>query len=287
MKIKILIGIIVILLICASCELVGPRRPGDTEPEVVEYHKGTDGLVLEIREGRPPKKIWPESEFIIEVILRNKGAYDIKSGKVNLHGFNPRYVVPSESKDRIDIMHGRSPGYPEGDLAVIQFDETNILAPPGKEALSFTVSAEYDYATELGEEVCVSPELNPIVKTKETICEVKEISLTSQGAPVAFTKINELPSFKAGKLNLKFIFDIENKGKGEILGNITLSDVSLGGRPLSCDEDTFKLNEDTKTEKIKCEIDIDRPTGPYLSFIFAKLSYEYKTKLDGKIDIIK
>ena len=287
MRKKILIGIIVILLICSGCELVGPKRPGDTEPRVVDYHKGTDGLVLELREGRPPKKIWPESEFIIEVILRNRGAYDVNNGIVKIHGFNPRYVVPSESEDRIDTVHGRSPGYPEGDLSIIQFDETNILAPPGNEALSFTVSAEYDYATELGEEVCVNPELNPIVKTKETICEVKEISLSGQGAPVVITKINELPSFKSGKLNLKFIFDIENKGKGEVLGDITLTEVNLGGRPLSCDQSTFKLDENTKTERIKCEVDIDRPTGPYLSFILAKLSYKYKTKIDDKIEIIK
>ncbi len=287
MKTKILIGIIVILFISAGCELVGPKRPGDTEPEAVDYHKGTDGLVLELREGRPPEKIWPESEFIIEVILRNRGAYDTRNGIVKLHGFNPRYVVPSESEDRIDTVHGRSPGYPEGDLSIIQFDETNILAPSGNAALSFTVSAEYDYATELGEEVCVSPELNPIVKTKETICEVKEISLSGQGAPVVITKINELPSFKSGKLNLKFIFDIENKGKGEVLGDITLNMVSLGGRPLSCDQDTFKLNEDTKTERIKCEVDIDRPTGPYRSVITAKLSYKYKTKIDDKIEVIK
>jgi hypothetical protein len=285
MKIKILIGIIVILLISAGCDLA--RRPGDKEPEVVDYHKGTEGLVLELREGSPPEKIWPESEFIIEVILRNRGAYDASNGIVEIHGFNPRYVVPSEAEESVDSVHGRGPGYPEGDLSIIQFDETNILAPPGNEALSFTVSVKYDYATELGEEVCVSPELNPIVKTKETICEVKEISLSGQGAPVVITKINELPSFKAGRLNLKFIFDIENKGKGEILGDITLNEVSLGGRPLSCDQDTFELNEDTKTERIKCEIDIDRPTGPYISFITAKLSYRYKTKIDDKIEVIK
>lgn len=286
MRNKILIGIIV-LIVVSGCAIVGPRRPGELEPEVVEYHKGKEGLVLSLVKGRPPEEIWPGSDFIIEVELRNKGAYDIESGIVKIHGFNPRYVLPSEDEKRIRQLKGKGFGYPEGDYATVQFEESNILAPPGKEPLSFTISAEYDYATEASAEICISPELTPIVRTKETICEVKEINLRGgQGAPVAITTINEIPSYKGTNLNLNFILDIENIGKGEVLGDITLENVRVGGQILTCDKTDFRLKEDTKSVRIKCELSIFRPTGPYTSVITAKLSYRYKTKLDSKIKVI-
>jgi hypothetical protein len=284
MKNKILIGIIIVLIVISGCGGLG-RQTGDYEPEAVDYHKGIEGITLNFVKGYPPEKIWPESDFTIQVEIRNKGAYDIARGAIKLHGFNPRYVVPSEDEKSIQQLFGKSLGYPEGDYMLVEFEESNILTPPGEEPLSFTITAEYDYSTEASAEVCISPELNQIVKTKEKVCEIKEISLSGgQGAPVAVTRINEIPNIKAGKLNLKFIFDIENKGKGEVLGDITINEVKLGGKALSCDKSTFELQD--KISKIKCELSIEKPSGPYTSIITTKLSYKYKTKLDGKIDII-
>ncbi|MBW2965552.1 hypothetical protein KY342_00445 [Candidatus Woesearchaeota archaeon] len=284
MRKEILIGMIVLLIICSGCDLIR-RDTGKAEPRKVEYHKGTEGLVLSLLKGNPPEKIWKESEFLIGVELRNKGAYDIEEAVIKLHGFNPRYVVPSESEERIGILHGRSPGYPEGDYFVVEFKETNLFSPPGKEALSFTFSAEYDYKTEASAVVCISPELNPLIKTKEKICEIKEISLSGgQGAPVAVTAVNEIPGYKSGRLNLKFIIDIENKGKGEVLGNITVEEVKLSNQIIQCDQST--LNLEKKKARIKCEIDLDKPEGPYESVLITKLAYRYKTKLDEKIEVI-
>ncbi len=285
MKNKILIGIIVLIVI-SGCRL-GERDPGDVELEVVEYHKGKEGLVLSLVKGRPPAEIWPESDFVIDVELRNKGAYDIEGGTIKLHGFNPRYVTPSEDEKRIQQLMGKQLGYPEGDYATVQFEESNILNPPGKESLSFTVSAEYDYETDASAEICINPELNPIIKTQETICEVKEINLKGgQGAPVAITTINEIPSYKGTNLNLNFILDIKNVGKGEVLGDVTLENVKLGGQVLVCDKTEFGLKKETGAARIKCEFNIFRPSGPYTSVITAKLSYRYKIKLDHQIRVI-
>jgi len=286
MKNKILIGIIVILIICSGCELTGKRKPGDIEPEAVDYHVGKEGLVLSLVEGRPSEEIWPGSDFIIEVELRNKGAYDIENGVIKLHGFNPMYVSPSEDEKRIQTLHGKSFGYPEGDYAIVQFQESNILPPPGKEALSFTITGEYDYATEVSAEVCINPEVSPVVKTPG-VCEVKEVNLKGgQGAPVAVTRINELPSYRGNNLNLNFIFEIENIGDGEVLGDIAIENVRLGGQFLVCDKSFVGLKEETDAAKVKCEFSMYRPTGAYTSVVTAKLSYRYKTKLDEKIEVI-
>ncbi|MBW2981909.1 hypothetical protein KY343_03460 [Candidatus Woesearchaeota archaeon] len=286
MKNKMLIiGIIIILIISTGCSL--GKKPGDVEPESVDYHTGTEGLVLNLVEGRPPGKIWPGSDFLIEVELRNKGAHDIEGGKLKLHGFNPMYVSPSEEEKPIQTLYGKSFGYPEGDYALIQFKESNILAPPGKTPLSFTLSAEYDYATEASAEICVSPDITPLAKTIEAVCEVKEINLKGgQGAPVAVTRINEIPSYKGTNLNINFILDIENVGKGEILGDIIVENVKVGTQNLVCDKTDFKLKEDTKSARLKCELNMLRPSGPYTSILTAKFSYRYKTKLDSKIEVI-
>jgi hypothetical protein len=285
MRKNILIGIVVVLLVfCSGCDLIR-REEVKTEPKAVEYHKGTEGLVLSLLEGYPPEKIWKESGFLVGIELRNKGSYDIEDAMIKLHGFNPRYVVPSEDEKNIGILHGRSAGYPEGDYAVVEFEETNIAAPPGKEALSFTVSAEYNYKTEASAVVCISPEVNPIVKTKEKVCEIKEISLSGgQGGPVAVTAINEIPGYKSGRLNLKFVIDIENKGNGEVLGDIMVEEVKLSNQNIQCDQNILKLEK--KKARIKCEIDLDKPAGPYESVLLTKLSYKYKTKIDEKIEVI-
>ena len=285
MKNKILIGIIVLILI-SGCGQLGAKRPGDVTLESVDYHQGKEGLVLSFVQGRPPEKLWPETDFTIEVELRNKGAYDIQNAIIELHGFNPRYVTPSENDKRISYLQGKSLGYPEGDYATVQFEESNILAPPGKEPLSFTISAEYDYVTEVSAEVCINPDLNPVVKTSETICEIKEISLSKgQGAPVAVTRINEIPSYKGTELNLDFILDIENVGKGEA-GKITVENVKLGGNMLVCDKTEVELKEEDKKARIRCGFSTYRPTGPYTSVLTANLNYKYKTKIDKKIEVI-
>jgi len=284
MKKAILIGMVCLLLICSGCGLLN-RDKVKAEPEVVDYHKGTEGLVLKLLKGSPPEKIWKESDFFIGVELKNKGAYDIENAIIKLHGFNPKYVIPSEREERTGTLHGKSPGYPEGDYKIVEFKETNVIAPPGKEPLSFTVSAEYDYKTEASTVVCISPELNPLIKTKEKICEIKEISLSGgQGAPVAVITVNEIPGYKSGKLNLKFIIDIEDKGKGEVLGDIIVEEAKLSNQNIQCDPSTLKL--DKKKGRIKCEIDLDRPSGPYESILLVKLSYKYKTKVDEKIEVI-
>ena len=286
MKNKILAGIVVLIII-SGCGQLGAKTPGDVTPESVDYHQGKEGLVLNLIEGRPPKEIWPGSDFIIEVELRNKGAYDIESGNIKLHGFNPKYITPSEKEETIQELKGKSLGYPEGDYATIVFKESNILAPPGKEAMAFTISAEYDYATEASAEVCVNPELNSVVKTTETICEVKEINLKGgQGAPVAITAINEIASYKGMNLNLNFILDIENVDEGEVLGNITIESIKLGGQALVCDQAIFRLSKENKKARVKCGFSIFRPSGPYTSIITAKLTYRYKTKIDNKIEVI-
>ena len=61
MKKAILIGMVCLLLICSGCGLLN-RDKVKAEPEVVDYHKGTEGLVLKLLKGSPPEKIWKESD---------------------------------------------------------------------------------------------------------------------------------------------------------------------------------------------------------------------------------
>ncbi len=66
-----LILIMILVLFSFGCQQRGSR----TGPEVVEYHKGTMGLDVEIVKNLPPSEIIQGNDFVIALELRNKGAH--------------------------------------------------------------------------------------------------------------------------------------------------------------------------------------------------------------------
>jgi len=278
--------VIVILLISTACSRLG-RRPGDIEPEAIDYHAGTKGLVLSLAKNRPPSEIWRGSDFIIEADLQNQGAYLAENILVKVYGFDPIYIQPSENQRRIEPLAGKSFGYPEGDFDSVIFEHKNIKDPLGRGTHPFTVTVEYDYGTEAVFTPCISPEINSIIKTKDKVCEVKEITSTGQGAPVAVTRVNEIPLLteKQDQLKLDFIMEIENRGDGNVIDDIKVDGVTLSGMSLICHPNTLNL-KDERNVKLNCEGIIERPTGPYISVLIIRLSYRYKSQIDSRLEII-
>jgi len=283
MKKEILaIAVLVVVLISAGC---GMRR----EPVVGEivYHEGTEGLDVNLIKNLPPDKVWKGNEFIIGLELRNKGAYNIEDGIVKISGFDPRYIEPDEEEQVIEFLAGKSPGYPEGDYMVMNFNEKNIDIPKGagEYEAAFTVNAEYDYKTEVSTVVCVSPKIFSIVKTRD-VCEVKAVSMPrGQGAPVAITQIEESITPLDRDLRVEFIFYVANKGDGEVKGNIDIDSVKLSEQPIECDVKQFDL-KGRDEKKIHCSVIVDRGISARKVPLRAEFSYRYKLTLDKKIKVL-
>ena len=261
------------------------RSTPGIEPEVVDYHKGTKGLEISILKNLPPDKIIKENSFVIGVELVNSGAFDIEEGTISISGYDPKYVDVQELLREFELK-GKQPGYPEGETMIINFNALNIDIPKGSDeyTASFTVNSQYKYRTEATTEVCINPDLYNIAKVG-AICETKELTLSKgQGAPVAVTKITPVISPRNLDYDITFIIEIDNKGKGEVLGNIKIISAELSREKLKC-PDTVDFNN-KEGNLIPCSITLKDLRGAYVAPFIIKLEYEYENKVDKKLTII-
>jgi len=280
---KIIIAILLILVLFnGGCKNVTPT----TEPRVIEYHTGTDGLSINIVKGLPPDDVIEGGEFVIGLELRNKGAYDIEGGKILVYGFEGGYTTVEQPEAYFNI-EGKKPGFPEGGYNVMNFKARNIGMPEVIDVYptSFTVSAYYRYQTDAGTEVCINPYIYSYIKTKEMVCEPKEIDLKGgQGAPVAVTKIEEIFSPFGNNIRVDFVVHIANKGDGQVVGGVYIGEAKLSDTPISCKPDFVELKG--KEEKsIVCTAETLLSSGAYVAPLSVKLVYDYISTVDKKLNI--
>ncbi len=280
---KILILLITgFIIILAGCKRTTP----DLEPELIEYHKGTHALKMNFVENLPPDEITEGSEFIIGLELENKGAFDIENGEISISGYDQSKIQIDDPEKYFNI-EGKKPGFPEGGYEIMNFQGKNIDFPKIKEIdpAKLKIIARYDYQTEAGAEVCINPDIYSHIKTKENICEPKEITLSDgQGAPVAVTKIQQEPVPFENKIRIKFNIYLENKGDGNIKDNITIDEVRLANVPIACTKKNIELKED---KKIECYTEILADAGAYLTSLSIKLDYKYISRISKAVQIKK
>lgn len=282
MKNKIIIILLLITFFSFGCVR---RPPPSLEPELIEYHKGTDGLVMEFLQNAPPDEVWENSEFSVGIELKNKGAWPIESGSVVISGFVPDYISIEPLEKTIDLQ-GKSPGYPEGDYSVINFRAKNINIPKGSKEYTDSIIARayYDYQTDATVDVCINPFIYSYVKTRETVCEIRDISVSGgQGAPVAITSVKEKISPPNEGMSVEFLIEIKNVGPGEVLGKVRLEGAKLANRLISCSPQLLDMKKGEKT--IRCKTTIDKEKGAYLAPLSLSLSYTYTSKINKKIRI--
>ena len=282
---KIFISILLILvLISLGCKRF--TTPDIEEPEVIEYHKGTQGLEMSLIKNLPPGEIIEGGEFVIGLELRNKGAYDIKDGRISIYGFEDGYVAIFQP-DMYFNIEGKKPGFPEGGYEILNFEAKNIAIPEIAEKYSapFTISAYYNYQTEAGIEVCINPNLYSYIRTKETVCEPETITTSGgQGAPVAVTKVEEQFSPLGGSIKVNFVIHFADKGDGKVVGGVRINEVRLSNVPISCETDYIELKG--KEEKyILCTTETLPSAGSYIAPLSIKLSYDYTSKIDKTLNV--
>ena len=155
--------ILIILTILILTNLGRKSQTPTKNPEVIEYHKGTEGLSIELIKGLPPDKILEGSNFVVGIELKNKGAADIDNGKISIYGFESGYtkiINPDISFN----MEGKKPGFPEGTIKIINFEINNIAMPEIIDEYNapFIIRTYYKYTTEASTEICINPHIGPI-----------------------------------------------------------------------------------------------------------------------------
>lgn len=319
-------------MLISGCNLQGKK---DTKKSLEDIRTGTEGVVASFLANAPPEKVYVEqdsdSNFDVVLEIKNKGAYpqpgDVTSlgpeGKVYLSGYDPKIITfeakESKSNDLSKMtLEGKSTINPNGGQDLITFTGTIPFRSLNVEKYEPTLLATlcYYYETSAGPSVCIDPNPYSTIKEKK-VCEVQDISLTNQGAPVAVTKIDE----EALARKTQFKITIKNVGGGDVLikdalknkcdpnptgdskkivredvDKVYLKGVKISNRPLKC-----RPFADGKTEGteglirlingegfIICELpdtDYNNKISAYTTPLLIELGYGYRNTAEKKMQI--
>lgn len=222
---------IVALLLILLIFIAGCKGGKSVEKALEEIRSGTEGIVVSFLPNAPPEKIFvadKDEEFEIILELRNRGAYPQPGegsngqapsiGKVYLSGFDKNIITVKPKEDGINdlstrALEGKSSINPNGGQDIIGFVATVITDNLNVEKYDPTLLATacYNYQTVAGPSVCIDP--LPYSTNDKKVCQVQDTTLTSQGAPIAVTRIDE----EAFASKIQFKITIKNVGKGDVL----------------------------------------------------------------------
>lgn len=228
-------AILIVLLLSAACSAKNPFSSKDSakKTKTEELRSGTDGLKIRFLPNNPPPAIFVgssdnlQNKVDIAVEIINKGVYpqpedhQTMTGKLYLSGYDKNIIKfdassqqPFFDLSKTTALYGKTLINAQGgsDVAAFnpQVDKEKLIVD--KYEPIFLATLCYEYKTIAGPSVCIDPDPYPTVKQKK-VCEVKDITLTSQGAPIAVTKIEE----KALSEKTQFMITIKNVGGGDVL----------------------------------------------------------------------
>ena len=320
----------------------------DVKTSLEEIRVGTEGIVINFLPNAPPEKVYVERDgeslpFDIVLKIDNKGAYPQpdegtggtapQHGKVFLSGFDQNIIEikakdtntePKSSDLSKMALEGKSTINPNGGQDILSFTGTirgdNLNAEKYEPTLLAT--ACYHYETTAGPSVCIDP--NPYSTVKERkVCEVQDITLSNQGAPIAVIKIDE----EALAKKTQFKITIKNVGNGDALKDeaaenkcnpygenidqkisredidkVKLEHIKISETALDCGPFADTTEGSIKSSSggfvrlvngegfVICELGYDaysNKISAYTTPILIKLSYGYRTTVERKLLIKK
>ena len=223
---------LILILLIAGCK---SKAATAKKTSMQDIRTGTDGLSASFLPNNPPDTIHLDrsgkNDISVVVQINNKGVYPqpeergrAPSGKIYLSGYDPNIIKFADagstySRDLgIYSLYGKSPINLNGgsDLATfkgsIDYDTLNV--EKYEPILLATVC--YNYVTIAGPSVCIDPDPYSTANQKK-VCNVHDVTLTSQGAPIAVVGIGE----EATTQKTQFKITIKNVGNGDVLRTTT------------------------------------------------------------------
>lgn len=227
---------IVFLLLFLLILIYGCNRQKTPAKSLEEIRTGTEGIVISFLPNAPSLIIHAEqssdNSFDVVLEVRNKGAYPQPDdgltapfGDIYLSGYDRSILdfTPQAFNLNDRALEGKSNINLNGGLDLATFKGTVKIENLNVEKYEPTLLATacYTYTTIAGPQVCIDP--NPYSTSKEKkVCQVADITLSNQGAPVAVVKIEE----EALSTKMQFKITIKNVGNGEVIKPDSLSKCS-------------------------------------------------------------
>ena len=282
------IGLLITLLIISGC-----AKTTDKELSLEDLNIGGKGLEISLLKNSPPDQVWIDTNFKVDLELKNKGLKRIDDGIVAVSACeNVEFV---EAKKRVMVKESislkpKSRFNPEGDITYIDFE-----VDPKSEDLEclFHIEACYKYETYADPDVCIDADVYNLKTSK--VCQVKdEIKLKKQAAPVVVDKIEESILVLDESLKVRFKIFIKNIGGGEIINleeydkmcradefepniiNQVRIAAKLSNQDIKCSPDKLFLSDNERANYFMCTAsEVEKPIDAYVAPLSITLSYGY------------
>ena len=212
------------------------------------------------------------------------------------------------NKDIRFNLKGKSIALPTGDqkTEVIRAKAKKISGQSEMHVSKILTSICYPYQTKKNIDVCIDTDIYNI-KNMKKVCNVRDITLTTQGAPVAITKIeSEMLSSEDGNVvKPSFKIYIKNVGDGIVFAKEKVNDacssaplkyeelnaveikVMMSGEELQCREKILKLKGNKDNARCTLESGISTEKSVYTTPLTIELNYGYSTSISKDILIKK
>lgn len=252
-----------IILFIAGCNF---SREGPIT--ATDIYKGQDGLLMNFLENAPPAEVFEDSPFRVYVELENRGAFDILDGYLALgleddymsinrgwSDLEPSRIEAVDEKHVIFDLNGKSleNSLGEENIITVIVDALKIKEEQSERHTSdVLMTACYEYQTKAAPTVCVDTniyELKPVEKS----CTVKDVDLTSQGAPLAVTLVEVEMLPEENKIKPHFLIHIENKGNGEVVRKGKIEQACYSGELDYSDTNIVYVEAFLSDKQLNCE----------------------------------
>ncbi|MBI2139008.1 hypothetical protein HYU13_05435 [Candidatus Woesearchaeota archaeon] len=329
----ITIALIVSLLILAGCS---GSRTRDQQPRDTLFRTGTEGIVMRFSPQSTLRLFEKDEaapvEFILEV--RNRGAFpqgdDLNNAKfkgaIFFGGFDKKIITLQSAEDKANdggsgllsfdfskasdkVLEGKSPFNLDGGIRLYplkMFVKEDLPAGTSFYNPKLRAAVNYYYETIASAKLCVDPDPRS-TRVKDKPCTFTEsIGLSSQGAPVAVTTIQQ----DATSSHLLYKIYIKNVGRGRIidraderflqtnpfeqgfsfntLDNVFIGEVKLGNVGLECrpsSSNTLKLIDNTGY--VLCQVKKEQFRDAAETLISVKLEYGYTDSVETSVEVLE
>ena len=326
----IILGIMIIISGCNnSSGIGGGKGSGGSISGSKDFYKGTSALSINFVKDMPPAEVYDKnSDFVIGLELKNEGAENVSEGVMTVSVERDYIELKGILQQRNSLVSyeniegkpnalkfnlgGKSILLPSGEKGIIYFNAAARELAEESQALTSKISVNscYKYKTVASPSICLDADYtntNPFQKS----CVVSDVSIDSQGAPVAVTSVKYKMLPRGDMVKPEFYITIENKGNGEVINpidefvdgvcgvlsedvfgqkdipifNVITVDVFLGGEQTKLDcypEKDIKLKD--KKAEIRCTLEsgIESSEGTYLTplNIIVEYGYTFSTSKD-------
>lgn len=317
--------LLVILLVMTSCSggsggFSGFQIPAFQQArQGTNYYTGTQAVTLEFLDEAPPREVFEGSEFDVQAIIRNDGAFSLvddyavewhfyyDSASVSkpqlISSLQGSYIQPGE----LIQLYGKSYEFPEGQeeyVAFQRFEAKPVIGNFEEDNAKFYLDLCYPYRTYFSDEICVDTDVDG-TNLRQQVCRKEDKSYSrGQGAPVEVTAIESIMVPRGVFVQPQFIIHIQHNADGiisffdkeryaqqgcgpisqrinETNVNTMNMTVTLGNDTLTCKPNpVFLRNGEARVECILAEDKILGVSSNYLTNLNVELFYLYQQRFD-------